>query len=170
MPGSYGAQQPSGQTQQPYADPQNPYGQQSAYGQGGSYGQSPYGQQQGYGMQPYSGLSPKEENTWASAAHWTGPVAALITGGVLGWLGPLIVMLTQGPKSPRVRAAAVEALNFQITVAIGVIISYILMGVVIGIVLLPLIALASIIFSIMGAVAENQGRPYKYPFSIKIVK
>ena len=89
---------------------------------------------------------------------------------VLGWLGPLIVMMTQGNKSPRVRAAAVEALNFQITVAIGFIISYILMGAVIGVVLLPLVGLASLIFSIMGAMAENQNRPYTYPFSIKIVK
>ena len=64
----------------------------------------------------------------------------------------------------------IEALNFQITVAIGFIISYILMGAVIGVVLLPLVGLASLIFSIMGATAENQNRPYTYPFSIKIVK
>ena len=89
---------------------------------------------------------------------------------ILGWLGPLIVMMTQGNKSPRVRAAAVEALNFQITVAIGFIISYILTGIGIGAFLWPLVGLASLIFSIMGAVAENQGRPYKYPFSLKIVK
>jgi uncharacterized Tic20 family protein len=121
-------------------------------------------------MQPYSSISPTEEKTWAMAAHWSGPVAAIVTAGVLGWLGPLIVMMTQGNKSPRVRAAAVEALNFQITVAIGFIISYILMGAVIGVVLLPLVGLASLIFSIMGAMAENQNRPYTYPFSIKIMK
>ena len=33
-----------------------------------------------------------------------------------------------------------------------------------------LVGLASLIFSIMGAMAENQNRPYTYPFSIKIVK
>ena len=67
-------------------------------------------------------------------------------------------------------AAAVEALNFQITVAIGFIISYILTGIAIGAFLWPLVGLASLIFSIMGAMAENQNRPYTYPFSIKIVK
>ncbi|MFT4217117.1 MAG: DUF4870 domain-containing protein [Micropruina sp.] len=186
--------QPSeyGQTQQPYADPQGqPYGQQPPYGQQAPYAQpgygqpgqpgfgqpgygqqSPYGygQQPGYGMQPYSSLSPAEEKTWATAAHWSGPAAALVSAGVLGWLGPLIVMTSRGSKSPRVRAAAIEALNFQITIAIGFVISYILTGIAIGAFLWPLVGLASLIFSIMGAVAENQGRPYKYPFSIKIIK
>ena len=79
-------------------------------------------------------------------------------------------MLTQGTKSARVRAAAVEALNFQITVAIGFIISYILLAVVIGGILLPVVAIVSLVFSIMGALAENQNRPYRYPFAIRPVK
>ena len=38
------------------------------------------------------------------------------------------------------------------------------------VVLLPVVGIASLVFSIMAAMAENQNRPYKYPFSIKIVK
>jgi uncharacterized Tic20 family protein len=113
---------------------------------------------------PPSGSAPQEDRTLALIAHLL---------GIISWfVGPLIIWLISKDNAAKgfVTDQAKEALNFQITVAIGVIISYILMGVVIGIVLLPLIALASIIFSIMGAVAENQGRPYKYPFSIKIVK
>ncbi len=120
-------------------------------------------------MQPY-GASQSDEKFWAPAAHWSGPAAALITAGVLGWIAPLLIMNTKGKTSPRIRAAAVEALNFQITIAIGFIISYILTGIAIGAFLWPLVGLASLIFSIMGAVSENQGRPYKYPFSIKVIK
>ncbi|MFT3970587.1 MAG: DUF4870 domain-containing protein [Micropruina sp.] len=189
QPQSVFGQPPSGygQTQQPYADPQgqSPYGQQAPYGQQPGYGQQTsygtgygqqtsygtgYGQQPGYGMQPYGAANPSQEKFWAAAAHWSGPAAALVTAGVLGWIAPLVILKTKGNTSPRIRAAAVQALNFQITIAIGFIISYILTGIAIGAFLWPLVALASVIFSIMGAVSENQGRPYTYPFSLKILK
>jgi len=51
-------------------------------------------------------MSPSDERTWAGLAHFGGLL--------LGFLAPLIVMLVKGEQSPRVRAQAVEALNFQI--------------------------------------------------------
>ena len=54
--------------------------------------------------------------------------------------------------------------------AIGFIISYILLAVVIGGILLPVVAIVSLVFSIMVALAENQNRPYRYPFAIRLVK
>lgn len=121
-------------------------------------------------MQPYPGVGSSQERTWAMAAHWSGLAVAIVTAGWLGPLGPLVVMLAQGKNSPRVRAAAIEALNFQITMAIGFIISYILMGVGIGVVLLPLLGIVNLVFALMGTMAESQGRPYRYPFAIRFLK
>jgi len=40
-------------------------------------------------------------------------------GIVLGFLAPLIIMLTKGNESPYTKRHAVEALNFQITLTSG---------------------------------------------------
>src|SRR5258706_44006 len=50
----------------------------------------------------------------ALVAHFGGAVGMLVTGGVGGWVAPLIVLLAKGNQSPTVRAHAVNALNFQL--------------------------------------------------------
>ena len=112
----------------------------------------------------------RESTTWASAAHWSGLIACAASSGGLGFLGPLIVLLTKGKTDPFVRANAVEALNFYLTSIIFVIISAltILLGVgVIGLFLFPLFYL---IFSIKGAVAASRGEPFRYPHNFRMVK
>jgi uncharacterized protein len=80
------------------------------------------------------------------------------------------VMLAQGPKSRFVRDQAVEALNFNITVLIAVIVSSLLILIIIGLVLLPIILIGWLVFTIIGAVTANDGRPYRYPINIRMVK
>ncbi|MDT7641717.1 MAG: uncharacterized protein QOC83_6005, partial [Pseudonocardiales bacterium] len=89
----------------------------------------------GGGQQPYQGgyptgatgqapLSPTEERTWAMAAHLSSVLGIWVF--FLGALGPLVVLLAQGQRSPYVRAQAIEALNFNISVLIYSIIAWIL--------------------------------------------
>ncbi|HEX6686127.1 MAG TPA: DUF4870 domain-containing protein, partial [Candidatus Limnocylindrales bacterium] len=59
------------------------------------------------------GYANNEEKTWALIAHFGGAAAALVSGGWLGWVPPLVAMLAKGNESPTVRAHAVAALNFQ---------------------------------------------------------
>jgi len=176
--------------QTPYAVPAPPYGQAPAqpysqtpyavpeppaapYGQapGQQYSQPGYPpQQQQYGQQlAYTGgqLNPSEENMWSSAAHWSAILASFIG---LGFLGPLIVMLTQGTKSPRVRANAVESLNFEITFIIAMVVSVLLIFVVVGIVTTILLPIAWLILRILAAVQTSSGQDYRYPVSIRLVK
>lgn len=98
-------------------------------------------------------------------------LSALI-GIIIGvsFVGPLIVMLVQGPKSRFVREQAVEALNFNITVLIAVILSGLLIFLLIGLILLPIVLIAWLVFTIIGAVTANDGRPYRYPINIRMVK
>jgi uncharacterized protein len=139
----------------PTASPEG-YGYQSAP-PAGAYGYQQQAQQ----------LSQQEERTWGMVAHLSALIGIII--GV-SFVGPLIVMLVQGPKSRFVRDQAVEALNFNITVLIAVIISSLLIFLLIGLILLPIVLIAWLVFTIIGAVTANDGRPYRYPINIRMVK
>ncbi len=74
------------------------------------------------------------------------------------------------PEIAFVREQSVEALNFNITVLIAVIVSGLLIFVLIGLILLPIVLIAWLVFTIIGAVTANDGRPYRYPINIRMVK
>lgn len=93
-----------------------------------------------------------------------------LSGIILGFIGPLIVMLVFGPRNAFVKSQSTEALNFQITVIIGYIIGFVLTIVVIGLFVVIAIAIASLIFMIIAAVKNNQGIEYRYPICIRFVK
>jgi uncharacterized protein len=153
--------QPSGQPAYGGYPPQQQHGGYPPPQQHGGY--PPQQQWQGY---PGSRLTPSDERTWAGAAHWSALLASLV---VLAFLGPLIVLLVKGNDSPFVRRQAVESLNFQITILIAAAVSFALLFVVIGIVLLPLVGLAWLVFTIIGAVKASSGEDYRYPFSLRMV-
>jgi uncharacterized protein len=110
---------------------------------------------------------PKQTAMWA---HYSGAGVLFLTCGSLGWLGPLIIYATSGAKDPYVKDQAAEALNFQIMVAIGLIISAMLMIVLIGFIVYPVIWLVGCIIPIMGGMAASKGETYRYPFSLRLVK
>lgn len=172
------AQATYGQTQQAYQQP--PF-QQEAYqtpAQPG-YPPQPYLQQgvsQGSAPVPYrpagtpagyGSLSQAEENTWTSAAHWSALVASLVG---LGFLGPLLVLVTKGNQSPRVRAAAAESLNFEITFIISMIVSVIAIFLVVGIFTTILLPILWLVLRIVAAVATARGENYAYPVNLRLVK
>ncbi len=92
-----------------------------------------------------------------------------ILGLLTGFLGPLILWLIKRDEDPFASQHAVEALNFQITVAIAAFVSGLLILVIIGIVLLPAVVIVDIIFSIQQTLKAGQGEPARYPVSIRLV-
>ncbi|MEX0325791.1 MAG: DUF4870 domain-containing protein [Puniceicoccaceae bacterium] len=92
------------------------------------------------------------------------------------WLGvgiilPLIVYLvTKDDPESSIPAHAKESLNFHISMYIYGLISLLLFVVVIGMILLPLIALATAVLSVVGAVKASNGEVYQYPATIRLVK
>jgi len=107
-------------------------------------------------------VSASDEKTWSILSH--------VGGIILSWVGPLIVFLIYKDRSAVIRAHAVAALNFQLTILIGYIIGYILVIIFIGGLIVLAAAVLSIIFGILAALAANEGRPYKYPIAIPFVK
>ena len=102
-------------------------------------------------------------------AHLSALLISYVACG-LGFIGPLIIMNGQGKQSAFVRHHAVEALNFSLTVLIAYIVSGVLIIVVIGLFLLPIVAIGSLVLYIMAAVAANRGEWYRYPVNIRFVK
>lgn len=131
-------------------------GHQAGYPQPGAYGhgyQAPPGT---YGPRPGS-----DDTTLAMLAHLL---------GVLTWfVGPLVVYLAKKDESPYVRDQAAEALNFQLTLMIGYVVSWILAFVLIGFILMFVVWIGSIIFMIIAAIAANRGENYRYPMNIRFV-
>ncbi|KWX00526.1 hypothetical protein TH66_14280 [Carbonactinospora thermoautotrophica] len=85
----------------------------------------------------------------------------------LGFLGPLLILLFQGEKSPYVRYHAVEALNFQIAILIQALVMAITC---IGLILLLPAVIFWLVVMIIAAVRANQGEWYRYPLIWRWVK
>lgn len=85
-------------------------------------------------------------------------------------IGPLILWLVKKDQDPLVDATGKAVLNFQISVTIYGIICSLLIFIGIGIVLLPILAIVTIIYTIIGALKANDGQVYKYPFTIQFLK
>ncbi len=111
----------------------------------------------------------KDEQNWAMICHLSALAGFLIPFGNI--LGPLIVWLIKRGEMPMVESNGKEAINFQITVSIGLLICVPLMFVLIGIPLALAIGLAGLILTIMAAVKVSNGEfDYKYPFTIRLLK
>ena len=111
-----------------------------------------------------SGSAPQEDRTVALLTHLSGIIA--------GFIVPLIMWLINKDKPEKswLTDSSVEALNFQITIAIAYVICIVLSVIIIGGLLLPIVWLVNLIFCILGGVAANKGEAYRYPFALRLIK
>jgi uncharacterized Tic20 family protein len=106
-------------------------------------------------------LSPEQDIQWGSFAH---------LGGILGFLPSLIIWLVFKDRGSFTNTEAKEALNFQITLIFGYIIAAILWIVVIGAILSWVVWIAGVVFSIIAFLQAKDGKHYRYPFAIRLIK
>ena len=113
-------------------------------------------------------MPPDQDKQWAMFAH---------VGGIIGFLPSLIIWLVFKDRGPRTNTEAKEALNWQITFTIAMIVAYIAMG-ILGLIpflgfiggLIPLaVWVVNIIFSILGAMRVNAGGSYRYPVALRFI-
>ena len=107
-------------------------------------------------------MSASDERLWAAIAQ--------LSGILISFLGPLIIMLVFGSRSAFVKKESTEALNFQITCLIGYIVGFVLTFVFIGIFVVMAVFIVSLIFMIMAAVRNSSGVEYRYPINIRLIK
>jgi len=89
---------------------------------------------------------------------------------VAGFIAPLVIFLIKKDESKFVSDHAKESLNFQITVFLGFIVGIILMIVIIGILLIWAICILDLILVIIATVRASEGKIYRYPFCIRLIK
>ena len=110
-------------------------------------------------------LTPDQERTFASFAH---------LGGIIWILPSLIIWLVYKDRGPFVSSEAKKALNFMITATIAWVAVTVLDVAFLPYLLASLLNLAIwvvvVVFSIQGFQSAQKGQPFKYPFSLELVK
>ena len=172
---------PNPQGGKPWANPVDappPFPQTGQpYSSGSSY-------QDAYTSNPYAGQplsrnhsgghrSSGDERLWAMIAHLSAPIATIVSAGWLNIVGPLVVYLVRKDSSPFVRNASAGAFNFVLTTwlmsIIGWLLTFTVIGAVIGIPLIIAGALGSIVLGIVGAIKTWNGESYTYPWQLKVL-
>jgi len=96
---------------------------------------------------------------------------------LLTWIGTLFFGFIPGlviylikKDDVYIQSQAKEALNWSITTFIAYIIAGILSFIIIGIFLIPIIGICHLVFCIMGAVSTSNGKAFRVPFAIRLIK
>lgn len=120
------------------------------------------------------GGTTSEERTLAMLSHVSPPALSLLTGGGLGWLVPLIIWLVKKDDSQFVGEEAKEALNLQVTLFFGFIVSLVLIfsfvGTCIGIPMWFVLWLYGLVYGIIAGMAAYEGKPYRYPWALRLIQ
>jgi len=126
---------------------------------------------------------PQDARTWAMLCHLSALVG--LFGNGLGFVvGPLIVWLIKRKDHPFIDEQGKEALNFQITVFVLIVILTLVpvaifllaspievtFGMMVLIVLLgAALAVADLVLTVVASVKANAGERYRYPFSFRFI-
>ena len=86
---------------------------------------------------------------------------------VAGFLAPLIIYLVKKDDSSFAAAHARESLNFQLTVLFICIVLFIS---VVGVLFIWLVGILSMVLVIVATIKASEGKLYRYPFSIRLIK
>lgn len=109
----------------------------------------------------------KDERNWAMACHLSA-LSVIISGfGMI--VGPLVVWLIKKDEMPFVDEQGKEALNFQITMLIAMIVSGVLTLVLIGFLLLAIVCLFDLIMVILAAIRTADGEHFRYPLTLRLI-
>lgn len=126
-----------------------------------------------------SGSPSEDERQWAMFAHLSALLGGLLTGAVGGWgwfLGPLVIWLMKKDTMPFVADQGKEALNFNITVAIAMVVLTIFsivtlgVGLLVAVPLMVIIGIGALVLIIMASIKAKDGITYRYPMTIRLIK
>ena len=115
----------------------------------------------------------KDARMWAMICHLSA-LAGLVVPVVGCIIGPLIVWQIKKEEFPFVDEQGKEAVNFQISMTLYLLISAILWiplsFVCIGILIPVAISIVDLVFLLIAAVKANDGHHYRYPLTIRFIK
>ena len=122
-----------------------------------------------------NGMSAQDERTWSMIAHLS-VLLSLVTG-IGGSIAALVIWLVYKDRSQRVAFHALQSLWYQVAWAVilfvGWSITFILMFVLVGFLLVPVMAIASLVpfvHQCYAAYKVYQGVDYRYPVIADMVE
>lgn len=133
------------------ASPHQPYDQQLPPGSGSA----------GPAAAEFSQPGQADENLWVLLAHLSIPF--------LGFVGPLVLHLVLRDRSAWLRDNALETLNFSLLYTLVQLVGCVLVGVLVGLVLLPVVFIGGLVLGILGALAASRHELYRYPVNWRLV-
>lgn len=103
------------------------------------------------------------ERAWAMLSHWLGFATSFV--------GPLVMLVTKGRRSPFVRHQSVEALNFQLTFVLVQLLMVVVVGFTFGLGALLYVPLMIgwIVLTVAGGIGAAAGEAFRYPINIRII-
>ena len=110
----------------------------------------------------------KDERTWGMLCHLIAFSGVIIPFGNI--IGPLVIWLIKKDEMPFVNDQGKESLNFQITIFIAILVGVLLTFVLIGIPFLIVLSIFWLVVVIMASIKANDGVAYRYPYAIRFLK
>ena len=110
----------------------------------------------------------KDERTWAMLSHFSALCMFIFPFGNI--LAPLIIWLIKKEEMSFVEDQAKEVLNFQISMTIYLLISGILCFILIGIPFVIGLGIFNVIITIIAGIKANDGKTYRYPINLRLIK
>ncbi|MCU0755237.1 MAG: DUF4870 domain-containing protein [Xanthomonadales bacterium] len=80
---------------------------------------------------------------------------------------PLVIWILKKDEAPDIDRCGREVLNFNLTMLLAFAVSWLLLFVLIGFLLLPLLWIYGLVVTIIAAVRSNDGQHYRYPFCLR---
>ena len=109
----------------------------------------------------------EEERTYSMLCHLSALSGLIIPFG--HFLGPLVIWLIKKNQYAEVDRQGKDALNFQLSMTIYLVIAAFLVILLIGFILIPTILLCGLICSIIAAVKSSNCERFEYPLTIKLI-
>ncbi len=113
--------------------------------------------------------------TYAALIHLS-PIVGGLFGGYLNFLFPLIMWLIRRNDHVFIDETGKEVVNFQISLLIYYLIGVLLivlslgLGAILMVPLFIILMLLTIVFAIIGALRASEGKIYRYPLNLRLIK
>ncbi len=143
-------------------DPVNPYGDRPAY-------EPPAHPDNSYAA-PQVSISPAQERTLGAVAHGVPLIAMVLSAGLLGFVGSLVIYLMYKDRGPFVRQHAANSLNVQIITGIVLLISIPLMLILVGFATYAIALVFAFVMHLLGAIKANNGEWWDPPMTPRFVR
>lgn len=119
-------------------------------------------------IQTVSVTMDKRERNWGMACHLSALCGYIIPFGNV--IGPLVIWLLKKDELAFVDDQGREALNFQLTLVLAFMVSFILIFVLIGFVMTAILCVYALIMIVYASVKASEGVRFRYPMTVRFFK